>query len=459
MTQAAICSLESFAPEELNLSVAPVLSFFTTSFAQCTKYAKQLTLLQPQGVNHFGEVLNIPLNKNDMIGRVYVLYTIPGIRHHKERVEKYEESDTYKFCDYSDSSSDHHDRRGKHGKHDSSSSSSSSSSTLEMPKDRPFVMWNDAIAHVITESISLQVAGVSVNTHSGEYLEAMDQYHTKPGAPTDETVGRYKNDGRLWAASRRPQTRVVRLRFHFCENIGKALPVFAIRKSSVRLQLKMRCLEECYFSSDGTVPHLINIDAQVRPSDIKVDVAANVYHLTKAERAQIYGEDHAQLMHQVQEMTIPLKNELRSANLPIAVKLDYKHPVTELFWVIQKDDHLATKDWFNYAGNDNEDPLEKVKLTIGGKDLFPLWKGKWFRTIEPLECHTNIPKKHIYSLAFAICPEDETFHSGYLNFTAVEDVHLHIVLQRGLGNVWFKCWAKTLNLFRVKNGEVGVGWL
>jgi hypothetical protein len=459
MTQAAICSLESFAPEEMNLSVAPVLSFFTTSFAQCTKYAKQLTLLQVYGTVSFGETLNIPLNKNDMIGRVYIVYTIPGIRHWREPVEKYEDSDTYKFCDYSSSSSSS-SSSSKHKKRHSSSSSttSSTSSSEDIPKDN-YVYWNDSIAHVITESVCLQVAGVPVNTHSGEYLDAMDQYTTKPGAPTDENVGRYKREQDLWRASRRPQQRVVRLRFHFCENIGKALPVFAIRKSTVRVQLKLRPLEECYFSCDGTVPHLINVDAQLRPADIKVEVAANVYHLTKAERAQIYGEDHAQLMHQVQEMVVPLKNEPRTANLPIGVKLEFKHPVTELFWVIQDDSHLGQKDWYNYSGVNREDPLEKVKISIGGKDLFPLWKGKWFRTIEPMECHTNIPKKHIYSLSFAVCPEDETFHSGYINFTAVDDVVLHLVLQRGLGHVWFKAWAKTLNLFRVKNGEVGLGWI
>jgi hypothetical protein len=205
---------------------------------------------------------------------------------------------------------------------------------------------------------------------------------------------------------------------------------------------------------------LIDVDAELRPSDIKVEVAANVYHLTKAERAQIYGEDHSYLMHQIQEINFPLEcKEGRSANLPLAVKLGLKHPVVSLFYVIQRDEHLGQKDWFNYSGENNEDPLEKVKISINDKDLFPLWFGKWFRTIEPMEGYTNTPKKHIYTHSFAICPEDETFHSGYLNFTAVDDVTIHLMLQRGLGLVHFKCWAKTLNLFRVKNGEVGLGWM
>lgn len=467
-TQAAICSLESFAPEEYALSVKPELSFFTTSFSQCTKYAKQLTVLQTYGTVSFGESLLVPLNKNDMIGRVYVIYTIPGIRHHSEHVRKYEGSSHYKFSDdscsgssssSSSSSSDRDHHRRKKGHSSSSSSSSSSSESQVFDPKKPYVTWADSFAHVATSSLELQVAGIPVNTHSGEYLETMDQYTTKPGASTDETVGRYKREQDLWRASRRPQRRVVRARFHFCENIGKALPVFAIRKSTVRIVLKIRPLEECYFSSDNTVPHLIDVDAELRPSDIKVEVAANVYYLTKPERAQIYGEDHSHLMYQVQEMCVPLKNEDRSANLPIAVKLNFKHPITELFYVIQRDRHLFEKDWFNYSGENNEDPLEKVKLTINDKDLFPLWSGKWFRTIEPMECHTNIPKKHIYSQSFAVCPEDETFHSGYLNFTAVDDVTIHLMLQRGLGHVYFKCWAKTLNLFRVKNGEVGLGWM
>jgi hypothetical protein len=455
VTQAATSLLESFSPEEYALTVTPLLSFFTTSFSQCTKFAKQLTILNHYGTVSFGESLLIPLNKNDMIGRVYIIYTTPGIRHHSEACHKFEGSSHHKFSDYSDCSSSSDDRHKK--KHGHSSSSSSEDEEKFNPK-KHYVTWADSFAHVATEYIELQFANVQVNKHSGEYLEIMDGFSNKPGCSTDETVGRYKKEADLWRASRKVQKRIVRARFHFCESIGKALPIFAIRKTSVRIVLKLRPFEECWFSSDNSVPMLIDVDAELRPTDIKVEVAANVYHLTKAERAQIYGEDHLHLMHQVQEICVPLKNEDRSANLPIAVKLNAKHPVVSMWYTIQRDQHLKEKDWYNYSGENNEDPLEKVKITINDKDLFPLWFGKWFRTIEPMEGFTNIPNKHIYTHSFAICPEDESFHSGYLNFTAIDDVTIHLMLQRGLGPVWFKAWLKTINLFRVKDREVGLGW-
>lgn len=479
MSQAAVCILDSCAPEEYALTVDPKQSFFNTRFHQCTKYAKQLTVLQLFGNQAFGENIYVPLSRNDMIGRLYVILTIPGIRHKDERVHKPRSTSNCRFgnseSEYSSSSSsssssspsDRHDRRrrNKHDKYDSSSDSSDSKDdrhdkVMKFDKSRPHVVWADSFAHVAMKSLEFHVANIPVTVHSGEHLDIEDHYTTKPGAPTDETVGRYHVDEALWLASRMTQRRVVRARFHFCENIGKALPAFAIRKSTMRVVIQLRDLSECYFSSDNSRPYVIDKNEELSDKHIKVEVAANVYHLTRPERAQIFATDHAILMHQVQEMVVPLDNKAdRAANHHHSIKLNFKHPVVELKYVIQRDKHLFNKDWFNYSGLNREDPLEAMNITINGKELFPMWPGKWWRTIEPMEHHINIPNKHIYSLSFAIAPDDETYHSGYFNFTAIDDVTIHLLLQRNIGHVCFKCWAKTINIFRIEKSEVGLGWM
>jgi hypothetical protein len=471
MTQAAICSLESSSPEEGSLSYRPVLSFFTTSFAQCTKYVKQLTPLTTYGTVRFGHQLAIPLNKNDMIGRVYIIFTFPAIRHRGERGSEFCDSKHHYFEDGHHGGYDHrHGLSSSSGSSSSGSSYSSSSgsssssdssrrSRERLDKRRPYVTWVDSLAHVVIESLLLQVAGVTINCHSGELMDLKDQITTKPGVSTNETVGRHRLEEDLWRASRREQQLTARVRFHFCESIGKALPVFAIYKSTVCLVLKLRPLKECYYSSDRSVPWMMDDERQIRADDIGVEVMANVYHLTGAERSQIYGEDQTHLMTQIHEQEVPFTVEAGCKEPTLNVKIDAKHPVSEMWFVIQKDDHLKEKLWYNYEGVDGEDPLERIRITAGGKELLPNWYGKWFRTIETMEHHNVIPKKHIYTLSYAICPDDETFHSGYYNFTANEDVIMHLTLQRGLGRCVFKIWYHTINLIRYKGGEIGLGWL
>lgn len=474
--QAAICMLECYSPEEISVVVNPVQSFFTTSYAQCTKYAKQLTKLEVYGQHMFSGQLDIPLNKADMIGRLYIMFTLPPIRHWKEAPKENEnskfcefdnESDSEDSCSSSDESSKKHKKNKKrhHGKHSSSSSSSSSDSSEDKEKrDKDYyVYWNNDIAHVLVQSLDLYCGTTPIVKHDGEYLEIRDEFSNKPGCSTDSTVGRHNDEDKIWAASRREQKRVVRARFHFCENIGKSLAVFTLRKSRMFARLTIRDLKECYVSSDKTPPYLLYEDVPLRNNDISVDVYANVYHLTAAERAQIFNDEHVYLMHQLQKHEVDLDNRITAQQMTHKITLPFRHLVTGFKFAIQDDAHRKNKNWFNYAGIGGRDPLHTFKLTIGGKDLTPEMPGFWQRTIEVMEGHTNIPKnRHVYSCDFSICPEDETFTSGFINMTALQNsVVMHLKLQRGLGpNVTVKIWANTINLFRIdNNGEVSLGWL
>ncbi len=456
MTHAAVCSLESYSPEEESLTFFPKRSYFHNEFHQCHKFVKQMTKLETFGTVQFGHQLSIPLDKNDMIGRVYIAITVPAIRHKDEARSSYTDSKHHRFDD------DGYDcSRSSSSSSRSSSSSSSSSSSRKREYFNPkkhYVTWVNSLAHVIIETLEMQVSGVTINTHSGEYMDNRD-YITGVAGQTDEIVGRHTHEEDLWRASRREQVLVARVRFDFCESISKSLPVFSIYKSTVGLVLKLRPLKECYYSSDNSVPWRMDSGREICTSDVGIEIVANVYHLTRAERSRIYVEDQTHLMHQVQEMEVPFTVEDHCREPRVDIELTAKHPVAQMWWVIQKDDHLLDKMWFTYEDENGEDPLDKVMITIGGKPMFPRWYGKWFRTVENIEHRKTTLKKHIYVMHFALYPDDDTFHSGYMNFTANKHIVMHLTLKRGLGKCYFKAWFDTINLFRVDRGGVGVGWL
>jgi len=264
---------------------------------------------------------------------------------------------------------------------------------------------------------------------------------------------------KIWRASRRQQILTARLRLSFCENISHHLPVGFIDRSNLRLQVKLRALRHCYFSSDGSVPCLMNSPAELTARDIRIRVLANAIQLCDEEREDFHNDNHMYLFSQVQDNDGKLiKSPSTSSNSAIACQLPFKHPVVELIWYVQDEFHIKRKDWHNYSGFDGEDPVCMVRMTVNGVDRISANDGKWFRTIEPIENHTRTPKKHIYSAAFACYPEDQTFPSNSINFTEVEEALLYLVIQRGLGPAVCRIYANSWNLFRVERQYCGPTW-
>lgn len=478
-------------PQDNLLTAEPTVSFFQSSYAQYTPFSRESVELTVSGQIAFGQTMIVPLNKRgDLLGKIYLVFKLPGIRHKSEACSR-RKKNHYDGTDYSDTTAAGHGH-GHHGKdHSSSSSSSSSSSTSSSygsssydcgssclksagadiltegtqstrtgTLPHKFVYWGNSIAHLIVDYVAFQIGGQDVDRQYGEWMECWDEFTMKPGKPTDELVGRYQSEYKLWKASRKCQTRYCPLRFFFCEHIGKALPILAIHYSNVRLQVRLRDLHECYYSNDGSIPYLIDANQELCPRDIKVQVFADVFYLGEEERDQFNEAEHEYLITQNQfNGGLCIASQSCMTNAPVLAKLPFQHPVLELIWTIQSEKHIKCKDFFNWAGENYEDPLVAFKLTINNHDRFQMREGAWFRLIEPLQSHTNIPKRHIYCYSFALFPEDSTFPSGSLNFSRLDDVTMHLVLQRGLGPAILKVWAQNFNCFRILGGLAGLAFV
>src|SRR5207253_7314665 len=142
----------------------------------------------------------------------------------------------------------------------------------------------------------------------------------------------------------------------------------------------------CYFSSDGSVPRLIDSHHELAKDHIKLTIYANVYYITAEEIRAKFAAGHRHLITQLQYNNgVVIKRTNSITNAFHTMPLPFAKPVTELFWVVQPEEHLCKRDFFNWSGLNKDDPIEKVKITVGNRIHMSEREGKWCRTMEPRE--------------------------------------------------------------------------
>jgi len=140
------------------------------------------------------------------------------------------------------------------------------------------------------------------------------------------------------------------------------------------------------------------------------------------------------------------------------IKLGFNHPVKELVWVVQKESHVAAKDWFNFSDgyatvnpelspvdglsagaaggfaglalngfSNGKNPVDTCRLTLNGHDRLSERDGNWFSLVVPYQCHENIPATGINVLSFALKPEEHQ-PSGTCNFSRIDQSVLQLNL-------------------------------
>ena len=120
-------------------------------------------------------------------------------------------------------------------------------------------------------------------------------------------------------------------------------------------------------------------------------------------------------------------------------RLNFNHPVKELVWVLQRNVNntrgTAYNDWFNFSASDPGTPIpsfavdlmEAAKILLNGHDRFATRAQTYFRLVQPYQCHTRIPSKHIYLYSFGLRPEEHQ-PSGTCNFSRIDNAQLVVEL-------------------------------
>ena len=193
-------------------------------------------------------------------------------------------------------------------------------------------------------------------------------------------------------------------------------------------------------------------------------------YLDVEERRRFVSNTHEYLIEQVQYTApIPIAPGATSASL----RLEFNHPIRELFWFIQRDDMIRFHDLFNYSSlgtfesGIRQDMLQSAIIQFDGFDRFPVRDAAYFRLVQPWQYHSVIPEDfYVYSYSFCLRPEDIQ-PNGSFNASRMDSIVLQVFLNpsvvnpttgntQALGSLHGRVYGINHNVLRIADGFGGV---
>ena len=206
-------------------------------------------------------------------------------------------------------------------------------------------------------------------------------------------------------------------------------------------------------------------------------------YLDTVERRSFSTKKHQYLIEQVQfngYQTLLASNQINFFN-----------PIKEIIWVcrnknVKIETDLLTisnnadaysntinsldkhNDYFNYQSLSSDsqkeylytyesyEPFGEVELKINGNSRFNKRYASYFRTIQPKNHHSKVPRKHIYLYSFSLTPEKHQ-PSGVLNFSKLKSVYLEFS-KPNTNNMELLIFGVNYNLLRIMNGLGGLAY-
>lgn len=348
----------------------------------------------------------------------------------------------------------------------------------------------NSIGHSLIEEVSVEIGEQEIDKQTGEWMEVWSQLSVPVGQRDGYNAMIGRLDGRLTPAPTPPKPTVVTnsvipvgsvklyipLQFWFCKNPGLYLPLLAMQYHSVRINIKLRSLQQLiYLKTFTDLSGNCNGcggGGLVKPASIiDIRMYGDYIHLDVEERRRFVKNTHEYLIEQIQyspQISIP------AANTTATIALEMNQPVREFIWLLQRDSIQCNNEWFNFTTTSYVQPglvqdlLQDAVLQVDGYDRFEVRDAGYFRLVQPWQHHTNIPTSYIYNYCFALKPE-EMQPSGSINMSRIDTVKLQLTMRADTllpvtnplyvptrGNAHIRVYATNHNVLRVVNGFAGL---
>ena len=336
------------------------------------------------------------------------------------------------------------------------------------------VSYVNSIGHALIQEITLEIGEQQIDRQNGEWMEIWSSYTTT----ADKKAGFYnmigKMDGFTQPNLYGPQKLYIPLYFWFCRNPGLALPLIALQYHPIRINLTLRPLNQLFYSPALSTPACSTLE--ISPATItELMLWGDYIYLDVEERRRFVSTTHEYLIEQIQ-YTAPLA--IAPGSTSASLRIEFNHPLRELFWIIQRDDMSRYHEYFNYSSlgiyetGTRQDILQDTVLQLDGFDRFQLRDAGYFRLVQPWQYHTVIPEDFfVYSYSFALDPESVQ-PNGSLNASRLDSIILQINLVPGVinpvatsgefasspapGTLHARVYGKNHNVLRIADGFGGV---
>ena len=207
--------LVAYGAQDIYLTGNPQITFFKVVYRRYTNFSMEAIEQTFNGQADFGRKVTCTIYRNgDLIGRVYLQVTLPGVQCEGDGRELV--ADTGNSCSYC-------------------------------------FRWANYIGHVLIRAVDVEIGGQRIDRHYGDWLNIWNELTKEPGkqAGYDNMVGNTVSLTGTGHNRTEATTLYVPLQFLFCRNPGLALPLIALQYHEVKINLDIRNIEECLWAVDS----------------------------------------------------------------------------------------------------------------------------------------------------------------------------------------------------------------
>lgn len=321
--------------------------------------------------------------------------------------------------------------------------------------------WTNGIGNVLLKQIDLEIGGQLIDRHYSEWLDIWSQLtinESKIGA-YNSMVGNFNALSSLQASALSPFRLQVPMFFWFNRDWAHSLPLIALQYHEVKLKVYIRDFASCY-RNDTEVPTPAALTGY---SIQEMNVWVDYVYLDMDERRKYAERSHEYLIDQVQ---FSGDNNVAFGTSGFSIKLNFNHPMKELYWINTLNDYLQTNFMTgNQQLNYSLSPLipetfNQGLIQLNGIDRFHSRSANYFRLVQNYQFHTRYSVKNIYTYSFGLYPE-KFQPSGTCNMSKITNLVLYLdysgINTTGQSQI-LKVYGVNYNIFRIMSGMGGLSF-
>jgi hypothetical protein len=209
--------------------------------------------------------------------------------------------------------------------------------------------WLNWLGHSLVKNSKISIGQTEIDEQDGEWLHIWNELSQKEGKKSAyaEMIGNTPELTQIHSVkgiSSTDQTITlidsknlyIPLQFWFCKNPGQALPIIALEKSDIMVDIEFEKLEELIWASHqntSEIRHKSKTDIfSPKPSLKNAYIYADYVYLDSDERKRFLNNRHEYLIEKVQTRGTSLTTPNNTTH---KVELNFSNPVKELIWRIR----------------------------------------------------------------------------------------------------------------------------
>lgn len=291
------------------------------------------------------------------------------------------------------------------------------------------VYFTNSLGHACLRYASLEVGNNEIDRTTGMHMEMKWEVESDVNRNVNELVLRGNSAQELinWTSSGNTLDKdgnavvqlYIKLPFYFSKSRSQALPVIALQYHDIRVKFHLRALSELLVYTNGSNTTL---DSTNNGTIRSGHLMANFVYLDSMERRLFASNAHEYLIKNIQVSDFHTK---AASGTRVSAQVVFNHPVTVVYWVVQKQSNVTALDYFNFertAGR-GDDTIQTAVIKFNGSERERARGPLYWRAVTSSEYFNRTPRRNMYMYSFAQYPLS-WWPSGSANLSRIDNTTL-----------------------------------